>query len=425
MDIATNAVFAAILLDIAAAVNPLELPLGVPLDPAKVRYFHVGPDSAGSDRLSSVLFYEGGYKFWHAWGIMHGFETTNAYTTLQDPRQIYRLVGKVYYSEAECLAKFKSTMGALGHTNLSILDHPPRVRGPIDLEGKVVPRYIFEWPDPQGRLQDWMSVVRVEVNATTLRIEFLELLAEDFKREGLPLTYGKTDPLAPPTPAPKVVRTELEVADVSRDYAMALIRHILPQIEEFGRKFGPPLNLPMREADIVMGESKVCLQNGRILASLRHPSGYQVIYYKGRIATVNTEDVYSNHGSWEEHGRLDIEENRDPMRFTREQATEKVRRLLVDRFGLPEKPLYLDTKPQFYYAPRLDAAKGVRRYVFCWSKPETKEERENRLIQNRMADISILAEVDAVSGTIKLLSFMHPSLNRPEPVLEVPVNARE
>jgi hypothetical protein len=73
MDIATNAVLAAILLDIAGAVKPLELPLAVPLDPAKVRYFHVGPDSAGSDRLRAVLFYEGGYKFWHAWGIMHGF----------------------------------------------------------------------------------------------------------------------------------------------------------------------------------------------------------------------------------------------------------------------------------------------------------------------------------------------------------------
>src|SRR5439155_26058390 len=166
----------------------------------------------------------------------------------------------------------------LGHTNLVMIESTPTVEGPIKFEGKVIPRYIFAWSEPKERLPKWMKVVRAEVNAEQLKVEYFHLMAQDFQRKPWPITFGQTNPPPPPKALPKVVRTELEVKDVSREYAMALIRHILPEIEEFGRKFGPPLAGPVRETDIVMGESGLRMEHGRICVSMRLKSGYQVAY---------------------------------------------------------------------------------------------------------------------------------------------------
>jgi hypothetical protein len=255
-----------------------------------------------------------------------------------------------------------------------------------------------------------------------LRVEYFSILADEFRREGWPVTFGQTNPPSPPEPPPKVVRTELEVQDVSRDYAMALIRHILPEVEEFGRRFGPPLDGPVREEDIVMGESSVRMLRGRIWVTLRLNSGYQAHYWAGRVMRVNTDDIHLYPAAREEYGRLDTEENRDPIRVSPTEAVEKVRRVVVDRFGLSGKPLYLDTNPTFTHAPRSGAASGVRRYVFYWAKPETPDERDERIDRRILPDVSVYAEVDAVSGVIKMLSLMHPSLYRPDPEIGVPRN---
>ena len=100
---------------------------------------------------------------------------------------------------------------------------------------------------------------------------------------------------------------------MSREYAMALIRAILPEIEEFGRKFGSPLAGPVRETDIVMGESRVQMLGGRVWASVRLRCGYQVDYWAGRVMTVHTPDIYSIDGAWKEEELRDTEENHCSM----------------------------------------------------------------------------------------------------------------
>jgi len=408
MDIATNAVLAAMLLEVGAAVKPLELPLETPLDPAKVDYFLVQPEFDRSETwLSAVLVYAGGYRFTYGRGFIDTFNTPNTYSRLQDPRGMDRFAGHVRYTEAQCLAKFRDTLRALGHTNLAILDKPLKVQGPVKFEGKVIPRYVFEWPDPRAQRPDWL-VVSAEVNAEELRVECFNLFWSDFYRKAWPVTLGQTNPAPAPTKPPKVVRTELEVRDVSREYAMAFIRGVLPAVEEFGRKFGPPLDRPVSEADIVMGESSVKMYNGRkparVWASLRLKCGYEVNYCAGRVMAVRTQDRYSVEGGWDDERLRETEEYRGPSRFTREQVVEKVRRMVVDRLGLPEKPLFLDTQPSFYYAPGEGVTNGLRRYVFAWQRPETPEEEAERLSRRIEAETSVLAEVDAVSGVIKVLS---------------------
>ena len=128
MDIATNAVLAAALLDISTTVKPLGVPLETPLQSSNVMYFHTGPDSIGSDSLAWVVIYKeagrGVYRFNHDWGILAVMQTPDAMTGLQDPLELDRLVGEVRYTEAQCLAKFKETLRALGHTNLALLEKP-------------------------------------------------------------------------------------------------------------------------------------------------------------------------------------------------------------------------------------------------------------------------------------------------------------
>src|SRR5213082_837380 len=423
MDIATNAVLAAALLDISTTVKPLGVPLETPLQSSNVMYFHTGPDSVGSDSLAWVVIYKeagrGVYRFNHDWGILAVMQTPDAMTGLQDPLELDRLVGEVRYSEAQCLAKFKETLRALGHTNLTSLEELPTVKGPVkyEVDGRIVPRYQFGWSDPKGRLPDWMKVVRGEVNAEKLRVEYFSL-GMDFKRKPWPLTFGQTNPPTPPKPPLKVVRTELEVKDVSREYAMALIRHILPAIEEFGRKFGPPLDKPVHETDIVMGESSVRMMRGRVCASVRLKSGFQVNYGFGRVMAVFMPDAYSA----KEGEVRDATQYYGPIRLTREKAVEQVRRLVLDKLALPEKPLYLDSSPTFLYAPESGATNGFSRYVFYWQKPETEQERNERIDRRMLLDITVWAEVDAGSGVIDWLSFMHPSLERPDPKIDVPMN---
>jgi len=128
MEIVTNAVLAAMLLEVTAAVKPLDLPFETPLDPSRVTRFHVWPEFRRSEtRLHGVLFYQGGYRFTFGYGIIDSFNTPKTYTRIQDPSEMDRFAGRVRYTEAQCLAKFKETMRALGHTNLAILDRPPRV----------------------------------------------------------------------------------------------------------------------------------------------------------------------------------------------------------------------------------------------------------------------------------------------------------
>jgi hypothetical protein len=430
MEIATNAVLAAILLEVGAAVKPLDLPFETPLVPSKVTRFHVRPVIRRSGTgLSGVLFYQGGYRFTFGHGIIEGFNTPKTYTRIQDPSEMDRFAGRVRYTEAECLAKFKETMRALGHTNLAILDRPPRVEGPVKFEGNVIPRYVFKWPDPTGKLQAWMHVVEAEVNAEKLRVEAFELISPDFRRRPWPITLGQTNVAPPAATPPKPLRTELEVKEVSQEYAMAFIRAILPAVEEFGRKFGPPLNRPVAEEDIVMGESSVQMYDQRkprrVWASLRLKSGYQVDYCTGRVMAVHTQDIYSIRGGWDDERLRDTEEYRGPTRFTQEQVVEKVRRLVVDRLGLPEKPLFLNTQPVFYYTAVGTATNTLRRYVFAWKRPETPEQEAERLSRQIIPEISVLAEVDAVSGVIKALSLMHPSLDQPDPKIDVPMNPPE
>lgn len=98
-------------------------------------------------------------------------------------------------------------------------------------------------------------------------------------------------------------------------------------------------------------------------------------------------------------------------------AVEKVRQVLVERLGFNKKAMFLDTDPVFSMEPNPSATNGLRRYVFQWQRPETAQQREERVAKRVLPYIAVSAEVDAVSGDIKTMNFFDRSLERPDPQL--------
>jgi len=251
-------------------VKHIGLPLQTPLEHSNVVVFRVRASwSQAASDLTCYLAYKGGYEFVFSHGHIDSFNTRDSYHTLQNPDDLDKMVGPVRYSEAECLAKVRQALTNLGYSSVALLLAAPEVKGPIKLEAASVPRFVFRWPETPGSK---FSNAEVEVNSTTLRIENLYLGGRDFWREPWPITFGTTNTLEqalgkPPLPKPK--RTELEVKDLSREYAMAFIQAILPEVSEFCSKLGPPFPAEVTMDEISMGESEVALKRSRVSASLR------------------------------------------------------------------------------------------------------------------------------------------------------------
>jgi hypothetical protein len=418
MDIATNAVLLAVLMQVSDVVKKLELPLATPLEATNVQVFRVAvyPGPEDSTTLSCYLDYSG-HEFWHSHGRIGGFCTPASY--LRDPGgRASRLFGEVHFSEAECLAKARGVIAKLGYTNVSLLDSPPKITPPIVWRGKTIPRYFFEWIRPleEGEVQTFPSVT-VEVNASRLAIEKLDLADTAFWREEWPVTFGQTNVSLLEMPAqPK--RNELELEGVTKQYAMACIRAVLPEINAFCSKLGMLLPSPIREADIDMGESLVAMRTGRPMVHLVLKTGHQIVYYKGHVWGVQTRDT-SFGKPWRLEGFRESEEYLGAIKLSKRDVTKIARKVLVEKLGLPVKPLYLDTEPVFHLVPNHTATKGARRYYFSWQPPETDDERVQRGAWGVNPELSVSVEVDAVSGEIKVLRFWHQSLERPDPKIDL------
>lgn len=397
-------------------VTKLELPLQTPLQSTNVSVFSAHPYSGPEDstHLGCYLVYEGGYEFWHDHGRIGSFCTPDSF----DPSKGARMSGEICFSEAECLAKAKEAIRSLGYTNVSMLDSAPSVQAPFVFRGKTLPRYVFEWTRPGEEVGEppW-RVAKVEVNANRLRIESLNLYDSSFWGEAWPVTFGQTNVIVQKSP-PKPKRSELELKGVTQQYALAYIRAALPQISAFCSKLGMCLPNPILETDIVMGESKVAMVKGRPMASLGLKTGHEVAFYKGHVTGIQTHDTYFK-SPWREENVRKTPEYFGPIKFSKDEVAEKVRKLLLGQLGLPAESLFLNTDPVFQLTVNLAATKGVRRYYFGRQRPEINEERNERESMRLPPELSVTAEVDAVSGEIEALLFWHESLNGPDPKLDI------
>lgn len=422
MDIATNAVLTALLLQVSSFVKQVEVPVPVPLDVTNATSFRLWTTRSrdGTPELECYIAFDG-FEFRHNHGAILSFNSPSSYMRLQEPSALPHMLGEPHFTEQKCLQKARDVVRRLGYTNASILTEPPKVRKPsFTQNGLGIPRYVFKWPlKTELRVAIELLDAEIEVDAAHLTIENLSLEGPQFWREGWPITYGTGNTYEEPDPT-EPRETELTVRDVSRDYALAFIEAALPEIRRFCEGLGPPIPSGIAKSDLVMGASQVAINNGRVTASLRLRSGHLVVFHAGHVWAVHARDAWYNRPALRKYVK-ESPEYRDPTRYSKEQAVQKVRQILLENLGLPEKELYLDTQPVFDLIVNPGATNGVRRYAFHWQRPDVPADRENRIRENIPSRISVSAEVDAVSGAIKALNFLHESFERADPNISVPM----
>src|SRR5260370_13401093 len=114
MEIATNAVLAALLAQMSSFVKDAGVPLAPPIEPSKVQVFgwYVGWGREGEE-LRAYVRYEGGYEFRHNKGCINSFDTRNAYMEIQNPGDLDRLLGEAKFNKTECLARARDVIRRL------------------------------------------------------------------------------------------------------------------------------------------------------------------------------------------------------------------------------------------------------------------------------------------------------------------------
>src|SRR5207249_504460 len=120
---------------------------------------------------------------------------------------------------------------------------------------------------------------------------------------------------------------------------LAFIRAVLPEMSDFCRKLGPPIPAEVKQSDIVVGGSTVAMKTGRLGAWLRLKDGYLVGFHAGHVVGVEARDAWRNQPE-RRKGVKETREYNDPTSVSKDDAARKVRQIVVDRLGLPEKELF-------------------------------------------------------------------------------------
>jgi hypothetical protein len=409
MEIATNAVLAAFLIQISGFVKTLDLPIQTPLNSSNVAAFRVGTTWENSAPvLNMYLAYRPAYEFRHTHGIIHDFNTADAYCVQQDPDDLRKLLGEAKHTKSECVERARVVIKRLGYTNLTFLARDPIVTSPQFTEaGRRIPRYVIKWKRYAPQFLMDMYDAEAEVDAADLSIKYLALSSPEFWKEPWPVTFGTTNVYHYPNPLTPE-RADLAVTGMSRDEAVAFVRRVLPRINEFCKKLTLPMPTRVEEGDIVLGASEVRMERGKPLAQLRLRNGYLVAYHAGHVAAVQAPDIFKNRPGYWDGGR-DTPEYKGPTSLTKAEAVKVVRGFLVGRLGLAAEPLSLNAEPLFTMQPDPEIKKGIRRYMFFWAHPA------GATLQDSIPNATVGAEIDAVTGAIKSLTFTDAFFQAPEP----------
>src|SRR5207237_3752176 len=129
--------------------------------------------------------------------------------------------GVAKMTEAEALQFARNTIQKLGYSlRETYTDQTPEITRPPIIDGNVVPRYRFQWPDPL-----FGTPIDVEVDVSNRVIKRVALFSPTFRRPP-PIIAGSFDlkPASPsPLPEPK-----------SSDWTTGWLAALLPQASWLG-----------------------------------------------------------------------------------------------------------------------------------------------------------------------------------------------
>jgi hypothetical protein len=412
----TNAFLMAVLPEVSEMARKLELPVVAPILQEHLARGVVGfiEDRHG---VSAFLVLKSGAEFSYNAGHASGFRLASSYFALQDPDDIPKFYGTPRLSQAECQQIVLRSLERLGYTNVvAILPAPTRVVPGARTDGQVVPRYRFEWRDPEE--EGGYFSVQAEIDSDHGRLHALELLGDVFRRPPPKLTVPlPTEPR--PGKLPFVLPTGAE--ELSTTHCDALVRRIWPEVLGFLEQIGqpPPKGGPDEEVDPT--ETKCFRLRGRLCCQVTLRSGQRFGYRLGHVFDYTAADAYFT-GRYLRYTTLEPEDFLAEYKYLRPELVAIGRAVLKDKLRLDSARFHLDAEPIVRAGGRqIKGRKHMRRLLLDWGPPWTPEEmeREGQIGIFRASNIDM--EMDTVTGEIKLLFIDAEKLPpRPDPDLSLP-----
>jgi len=223
----SNAMLVAIMPHVSDFAKKLDLPTPLPITQAQVRQFNCFPRS---DHVGGRLILTNGCAFVFDHGRVENFESAHSFFYLQDPRRVSTFYGSIKITEAEALQVAHNAIKKLGYTDAMLAsDRRPRIDPPQKDNGHFIARYHIRWYDPTrgGNPNNPPRSLEFEIDATTGQIQVVNIDNPNTYRPDIKLKVNPVVMGTGPTSAP--VGIGRPVTPVSREYAVAFLKNILPQ----------------------------------------------------------------------------------------------------------------------------------------------------------------------------------------------------
>jgi hypothetical protein len=378
----SNAVLVAIMPYVSDFAKNLDLPITQPITPAHVRFFGCSPRS---DHIGGRVVLTNAYEFTFDRGRVVLFRSPNSYFSLSEVERIPEFYGPVRVTPKEVVQVARDTIRKLGYTEAMFhADHPPQVTPPPRSGDNHVSRYRVEWLDPEKPATPYgirSVTLDLEIDAVTKQIHMLGLLSKATERPDP--TIGVRAPVAVGSPQNQLVGGR-KVFPVSQAYSNAFLLAILPQINDYIKKAGFDVRLPVTANDVDLSRYDCGLVEEQPRAFLYLKTGERIIYSHGQVICFETADA------------VRLPENKQkapstfygPVNLSADDAVAMARKA-VERLGYSLKQLQLDKKPSIAL-PRKEGTNTFARYFINWRIAEKDT-------------FLAVAEVDASSKKLKAL----------------------
>jgi len=401
----SNAVLVAILPYFSDFAAKLNLPIPLPITEQHVARFMCDPREA---KVGGCVFLTNGYTLWFEEGVVKRFRSPQCYSVLQEPDDIPKFYGKVNLSRKQAQALAVESLTRLGYPlEACFVDPKPKVTPPARLEGKVVPRYRFEWLDPSSG----NTSIDVEVNAENKRLEMLSLSSRNFWREpphvnGYDYKKARRRSMRVPQDVP-----------LTHSNIFVLENVVFPQVAEFVGRLGWPVKTPVTTNQL----QDITYQRELQELYLRLTNGYRFTFANGYVQAAYTPNCFFN--------------GQPPMRIQeflgkwkiRGAAAIKLARETLNKLGYSGTALGIDKDPRI--TRPFTKSLMIPRFLLAWRQDddgilESSVDMEIDANKKRVTSICIYdswknKEVPGIalpSGTTRAKMIYEPSVSEKIPL---------
>lgn len=276
----SNTVLLAVLPHVSDFAHKLDLPVPTPVNSAQVQEFKCDPRAG---QTGGAVTLTNGFRFTFLDGHVCVYRSPQSYYSLQDPHLVPQFYGTVKLNEKEALQIARSAIKKLGYENAGFnADSPPLIIPPEKTEANYIPRYLFQWldpnwPKPEGAGAIVPALLKVEVNASSGAVEMWVA------------TSGVTRPPSP-NAKPKLEGGQ-PTLPVSDAYARAFLNDILPQLSDFISAAGLNIPTPVTTNQIVATNYACRIFQGQPLVQLYLTNGDRFNYQQGHFDAFYAHDA--------------------------------------------------------------------------------------------------------------------------------------